>query len=330
MRAKIFSFVKVSTDSMIASVRIARFLAKTLRVDVCWDESVAEEPLDVLVIVNGAFAFAGNTLLAALGTAIVSAGRVVWIQNDWTIIPPKDESNAESPFRAAFRTRRLTGMSPVDYWTTVEVMSRAGERSPLGHALGAGSAYVNWNALTFDPVRHTYAIPPKHPKHRDELIYYGSFRKDRVKYFDRYFREPKTALRISCPNRKFTESYAHELLRHEGKITEPMSIWLHRRGLGLYLEDTKSHSEFHSPANRFYEMLSAGLPMVFQPEAERMMGRAGYPVGDFVVWNALGVPAKMEMRDQIRQTQMESWWNKAHDEHVTLASRITQLWEALQ
>lgn len=321
LKAKIFSFVKCSADSMIASVRISRFISETLDVPLVWDESIADEPLDVLIIVNGAYAFAGNTLLAALGTAIESASRVVWGQNDYTIIPPKDESGAVSPFRAAFRTRHAQGMSPVDYWTTIKTMTTPG-RAPTGHIIGPESIYVNWNALTFDP---TYAPIDDKRASEGNLLYYGAFRKDRARYFTRYFTEPQAPTVISCPNKKF-EYFAAPLIKHESRIIGNMSPYLARHGLGLYLEDVKSHSEFHSPANRFYEMLSAGLPMVFQPEATKMMSRAGYDVDDYVVWNANDIPKAMDQRVMIGAEQRDRWRRKAVVEYASLAPLITAHW----
>lgn len=323
MRAKIFSFVKCSADSMVASVRIAHFLSEQLSLSITWSADIGDEPLDVLVIIGGAYAFTGSDVLSALGKAVTTASRVIWIQNDYTVIPPKDESGAESPFRAAFRTRREMNKAPVDYWTTVERMSTPGhktDRTGNGWHVGDGSFWINWNALTM--------------AYRDEptlcdntLLYYGSFRKDRVKYFDRYFYFPAVWTVISSPSKKFEERYSDPLIQHDSKIVTDMPIYLSEHGLGLYVEDIKSHTEFHSPANRFYEMLSAGLPMVFQPEAAKMMARAGYIIDDFIVWNTQEILAKMAIKEDIREMQKERWLAKAKAEHDSLVPLIQQNWE---
>jgi hypothetical protein len=78
--------------------------------------------------------------------------------------------------------------------------------------------------------------------------------------------------------------------------------------LGLYLEDDRSHREFHSPANRFYEMLSAGLPMVFQPEAVLQMAVAGYDIAPYVA--ASGSDAlnrALRQREAIGAAQRAAW-----------------------
>ncbi len=174
MKAKIFSFIPVRENSMIASNRIARFVSETLDLEICWDESIADEALDVLVIINGAFGFAGTALLEAVARPILAATRIVWIQNDYSIIPPKHTGRAESPFRKVFRTRHDRGKHPVDYWSTVKMMTTHG-LTKSNHIAGQGSLYVNWNALTMRTVG-----PDRDVQHED-LVYYGAYRKDREK-----------------------------------------------------------------------------------------------------------------------------------------------------
>lgn len=334
MNAKIFSFVKVADDSMIASVRIARFLAETLQLPLCWDESVADVKLDVLMIVNGAFAFSGSALLEALGRAIVDASRVVWVQNDYTVVPPKDESGAESPFRKAFRTRREQGKPPVDYWSTCEEFSRPGQRSSTGHYLGSASRYVNWNCLT---VEDRPVCPWEKRERPMNLVYYGSYRKGREIYFDRYFKSCPVGLTISSPSNKFMERY--ELTRDRRHVehlkkfaSSDLYDELSHYGLGLYIEDKASHKSYHSPANRIYEMLSAGLPIVFQQEASRMLARAGFDTTDYEIWEGgpQSLPSLMERREEILLQQRELWWPKVLVERQDLDRRVREMWEDYQ
>lgn len=332
INAALFSFVKVSDNSIVASVRIARFLRDLLGIPLYEKDSAIPNGLDVLLIVNGAYAFAGSDTLSMLGRAIETAKRVVWIQQDYTIIPPKDESGAESPFRKAFRTRHDRGEAPIDYWTTCEPYSRAG-RAPTGHICGPGSSYVNWNVLTFNddicyPVKDgttqlkslTDRVQP------DTMIYYGSYRKDRSSYFTRYLKSPKVKTTISCPTNRFiNDGYIHDNIKHADRLED--FAQLSEYGLGLYLEDKRSHKEFHSPANRFYEMLSAGLGMVFQPESMRMMSRAGIEVGDFVLWNADEAHELMERAQKIADSQHDLWWDNAYLERKSLPERVLEMWD---
>lgn len=329
MSTRIFSFVKIADNSIVASVRLARFIRDILGFDICWDESVGENPAETLLIINGAFAFTGKSTLAALGAAIEAANRVVWVQQDYTIIPPKDESGAESPFRKAFRNRFDAGKRPIDYWTTVEPMSRPG-RAASGHIVGPGSKYVNWNCLTFDqPMSAPRAFTDR--PFGAHLLYYGSYRKDREAYFRRYLSVPYVPTMISCPTQKFfVEGYVDEKISHYDRVTDNLHSFLGLFGLGLYLEDKKSHTEYHSPANRFYEMLSAGLPMVFQPEAAKQLMKAELDIDDFVVWNAGEIPKMMEKREDILISQRKMWLDRCARERSLLPENLRNLWAEYQ
>jgi len=296
----IFSFVRVSDNSMVASVRIARFLEQYLDAPLIWTKDIGDhDKLDTLVIVNGAYGF--SPCLSELARAILGARRVVWVQNDYTIIPPKDNGDATSPFRKAFITRRERGDVPVSFWSTCHKWS---ERP--------GSYYVNWNMLTFDENYDEKTIRNRRKSAGHSLFYYGSFRdgsgkSSRVPLFDRYFREPKVPTVISSPVDKFANRYPK--CAHLGAITENFYDALGTKGLGLYIEDRKSSEEFHSPANRFYEMLSAGLPMVFSPECGSMLRKAGYDPEPYALHAGGDLKRYMASREDIGQEQRARWAN---------------------
>jgi hypothetical protein len=52
--------------------------------------------------------------------------------------------------------------------------------------------------------------------------------------------------------------------------------------VGLYIEDAHSHKVYTSPANRFYEMLSAGVPMLFDRSTLGTFQQAGYDTAQFL------------------------------------------------
>jgi hypothetical protein len=136
-KTAIFSFVRLSKNSMVASVRIAYWLQEQLGCDMTWEGDIADLLPETLIIVNGAYGF--SKFLEPLSRAILAAKYVVWVQNDYTIIPPKTDGDAESPFRKAFVTRKEKGQPDTIFWSTCEKWY---ERK--------GSHYVNWNQLTFD------------------------------------------------------------------------------------------------------------------------------------------------------------------------------------
>src|SRR5262245_18630685 len=104
LKVKVFNFVKPSFTATLASSYVARLIADTLYCPLVWDKETCSEPLDLLIVVSGPYAFsAGREHLAK---AVKQARRVVWCQNDYTLIPPKPTSKGISPFRACWRQRR--------------------------------------------------------------------------------------------------------------------------------------------------------------------------------------------------------------------------------
>jgi hypothetical protein len=322
MKAKAFSFIKISDHSMVASVNVARYIRDELQVPLTDNDDIAEGKADVLILINGAFAFCGH--LEALAQAILNAKRIIWVMNDYSIVPPINNGKATSPFRRAFVVRREKGKSHLDYWTTCAKESTA---TPL-------SSYVNWNCLSMRERQK-----PKSYVTYDDLVYYGSFRTGRQKYFDALFKDPQIPITISSPSKKFEETYPNPYIRHLGAETDNLIEWLSQHGLGLYLEDRKSHLEFHSPPNRFYEMLSAGLPMIFPEESGFTLRRAGYAIIDRHIFSLkAGIPKlmwdninhKMNTRNAISKEQHTAWFKKAMGEKELLPHVIKQAWKKVE
>ena len=295
MKNLIFSFIKPSPDSIVASSRIALFLAEELKAPLTYKGDVSDEEVDTLFLVNGAFAFC--KCLPELYKAVTTAKRIVWVQNDYTITPPKNTGDAQSPFRKAFVDRKLAGLPDIDYWTTIEPNATKTK----------GSAYINWNALTYDPdALQELTNPIK------DVFYYGSFRENRTQMFRKYLSGKSTEVTVSSPRDKFREFF--DLQKSLGVACEPkiQSEFFHRElvqhGIGIYIDDEKSQREFHSPANRFYEMLSAGLPMVFSEESVHMLAKAQIFVGEFVTTGKDSEYKRMlKNRADIRERQQELW-----------------------
>ncbi len=319
MKSVVFSFQDTKMNTMVVSTKIARFVADHLKLPLVDKEISEHKNLDVLLIVNGAYKFC--KWLPETAEAVRTAKRVVWIQNDYTIIPPKTEGEAESPFRVSFRERHAAGLPPIDYWSTV--------RGP--NQSGAASTYVNWNCMTFDTDSDRGKLDALRQKadRKDALVYFGAFRNNsgkssRLKYFDRYFQKPGVPTFISSPSDKFAEAYPK--CQHEEKVGGDLTPYLARHGAGLYIEDRKTHEVYCSPANRFYEMLSAGLPMLFQPESGTMMRKAGYNPEGFYASNAKEIQRFLQSADEHRKLQLDQWYDKARTERKNLPDMVALAW----
>lgn len=316
-QAVIYSFAKYKKDSMVASHRISKYLSDFIGCPIVDDERIADHPANVLIIVNSAYLYA-QKVLPYLAEKVVKADRIIWVQNDYSIVPPKITSNGTSPFRRCFVEREELGKERMSFWSACEDVCTPGKEF-RGHYPGPLSTYMNWNVLT-------YYEPETEPikEHNGRLLYYGAFRANRRPYFDRYFDEPEIPVTISAPNMKFVDEYYSFLIEHEEKLDLKNEI--KKFGLGLYLEDKYSHRYFTSPANRFYEMLSLGLPMVFQHESQKNLARAGYDVEEYVAHPGSLIEF-MAQRDSIAASQQSEWCPIARREKITLSEKLKSFCE---
>lgn len=293
--------------STVASARVARFIKDTLDITLIDTKEVARDRIascffpERLIIVNGPMAFCD--FLEELAVFVRAAKKVVWVQQDYTIMPPAAISNAESPFRKAFADKQLR---PV-FWTTCKDNVRTEH-----------DRYINWNQLTYDPKE--FVAPTI-----GRVLYYGAFREKRLRSFTRFMKDPLYPLEISTTTlraKKFRELGTGEV------FVKPFDNVIHeaqKYAASLYIEDEKSHNAFHSPANRFYEMLSAGVPIFFDDLCTRMLKSAGIHVPDkWCVGSASDLQNKFTTYDldSMRKEQRELW----HRDYVgELTNRLLEI-----
>jgi hypothetical protein len=289
MKTKIFAFIKPSETATMFSHKMAMFVSQQLDEPVIWDDSIAKADMDNLIIIGGGIVFCSH--LPALAKAVLRAEKVVYCTNDYkTTKIPASDNTAKSPFRAAFRKRHKQGMSAPLVWSTLQ----------------EADAYVNWNALAWEP---NFEWNEKRPKN---LIYHGSWRRNRIEVFDLFFSNPKIPTVISNHTNRFQERYPK--CEHIGSITPDIVGELTQFGLGLYLKDPQS--EVEPPACRFYEMLSAGLPMVFHKPCLAMFEKAGYTLHkDELVTSSTDIPKVMKRRVELAYLQKR--WRSDYRNHVT-------------
>jgi hypothetical protein len=299
-----------SPTSTVASARIARFVQETLPDFLLVHTrehaiAVAKErkSIDNLVICNGPMAFC--PFLKELGQMVTDAHNVIWLQQDYSILPPSQKSSAESPFRKAFAEKNLR---PI-YWTTIKK-----------NVITSNDKYINWNQLTYDPQ------PVPRLSELPTLFYYGAFREKRVASFNKWLADSPYHTLVSTTTlrgKKFKE------LDPAIEIVPPFTSLgnLPTCSAALYIEDEKSHKEFHSPANRFYEMLSAGIPMFFDAASVPMLAQAGiHPQPNWIVNSAGQLYTLMQELDlQNMQNEQREMWHA--DYRLGLKEQLQMIWE---
>lgn len=286
---------KCAPGSTVASARVARFIVETLGRDSPFTlvddrdgaHCVAKaHTIDTLFIVNGPMAFCD--FLPQLSLLVRMASRVVFVQQDYTIMPPKPESKAESPFRKVFADLQLR---PI-FWTTVRKNVQTSK-----------DQYINWNQLTYDPQEFKPMPADQH------LLYYGAYREKREPLFKKYLANAPYDVHVSTTNLRGKKFKA---LDENILIIPPFShiANIPMASASIYIEDPLSSKEFHSPANRFYEMLSAGIPLFFEASTLGMLAQASiFPRDSWVTYNSLDLYKRMEILDldTMRREQRELW-----------------------
>lgn len=246
----------------VSSLRIAWYLQSRLDFDVVWDTynpgTELPERIDELWFVASSWAFLDDAFRQQSLKIFPLAKRVIWCNNDRNV-----------PWHA-YHLGRCQPRARLHALTTVaELSERFGMHAPF-----------NWNRLTFQPV-----IPETPHKERlSRLYYYGSLRPDRLKTFDRYFPAWGNRLTMAAANGKDRKKFADRYPTIEVLERAPnVFTALDRYAATPILEDVYSRTHYVSPPNRFYEALSAGTAMYFEPESVDMWRAYGYDVSRFVI-----------------------------------------------
>jgi hypothetical protein len=123
---------------------------------------------------------------------------------------------------------------------------------------------VNLNVLLFK------MLPVSKKTHN--LIYYGTYRKDREVYFRKYFNE-NLYLSTSAKNHK---KFLHIKCKSKpiGKIEWNKPL-LQAFRYSLYIEDPFTHNHFNNLANRFYESLACQSVLLFDQSCINTLKLAG-------------------------------------------------------
>lgn len=135
------------------------------------------------------------------------------------------------------------------------------------------------------------------PKKRD-IVYYGTCRSDRIKYFEKYFDE---SFVVSTSKRNLpiflakspTVNYINRL-NWSGDINT-----LNDFRSTLYIEDEFTNNNYSCLANRFYESLNFNVPCFFDRSCENTIKLSGYPINPWYI-----VDSREELKEKLK---IETW-----------------------
>lgn len=141
------------------------------------------------------------------------------------------------------------------------------------------------------------------------ICYYGTFRKNRTKYFKKYINNKEFYLSSSSKNFKKFKSIGCNF-----KPIKKMKWGENKDTLGLfkyslYIEDEYTHNNFNNLANRFYEALSNDTVVLFDRSCINTLKKseiAKFDYSDFIIDDLKNI----NDRDYIKDVKKQNEWKQ--------------------
>lgn len=184
--------------------------------------------------------------------------------------------------------------------------------------------WKRWHFLNLN----TLMVSEKNPLMRKkyDAIYYGTYRKDRTKYFRKYLQKD---LYLS------TNSKNHKKYKHIGCDPKRIGALEWKKGMetlnlfrySLYIEDEQTHKRFNNLANRFYEALFCNTVTLFDRSCKNTIEKSGIPFDeDFYVDSYEELNAKIrDGRWEQRLVEQQKWLSKALEEKEEVIEKIGKI-----
>lgn len=246
------NFMPIRRASTISCNNIARYLADKFGFTVIDNkEACKPKKYAALVIVNGASLYCD--FREELKALCEKNDRIIYVGNDYKI---------EIPSQISF-IKKMPGFTLV--------------ANHDNFANYKNYKYVNFNQLTFEPNKELVG------KRYSGIAYYGAYREGRELYFKKYFsaNSGKDVFISSSigGRKKFTRINPKINFFEMKNVIRDFSLFEST----IYIEDKRTHKLYNSPANRFYECLSAGVLIYFDKSCLNTFNRAGIDISEFVI-----------------------------------------------
>jgi hypothetical protein len=159
-----------------------------------------------------------------------------------------------------------------------------------------------------------------------DIIYYGSFRSDRCKYFNKYFSDDL----VVSSHIKNVEKFKARGINAD---FIPRIDW-NKDGLkdyycSLYIEDETTHTHYNHLANRFYEALNYNVIPIFSEECLGTIEKSGYPITtDLIFSNKEQMKKVVQFVKNNRDTMIQylvHYCMRANEEKQRTLDKIKQI-----
>lgn len=148
-----------------------------------------------------------------------------------------------------------------------------------------------------------------------KILYYGTYRKDRAKYFKKYINSKDFYLSTSSKNFKKFESIGCKF-RPIGKMKwgenqDTLGLFKY----SLYIEDEYTHNNFNNLANRFYEALSNDTVILFDENCRNTLSKSEIKDFDYERFIIKDINEDRNYKEDLEE---QSKWKKVVEENRRL------------
>ena len=165
---------------------------------------------------------------------------------------------------------------------------------------------VNLNTLVFDEQMFFATLETV----KEDVIYYGTFRKHRIKDMMDY---NNVNMVLSSSNKNHAKyknvgiqaRFIEKIMwtEKEADLFEPFGLRLKDYKYSIYFEDEHTHSNYAFMANRFYECVMNNVLMFYDSRCQLVIDKSGYAIDPFqIVKNGEELKQKMEILDSDKES----------------------------
>lgn len=311
----VMHLTKCSDHSMVASVRIAKFISKTLGIPLIDTPDKIKHylleaqmgHLDKFILVNSPTGFAEQSMREGCATLSYLAKDPIFAQNDYKMKPPS-QCKSFNLIDQGFYKGESSDYYGMRIWGSVPQIKTTTQVS-----------YINWNMLTYSPPNNHVPFS----KRNDGVVYWGALRKGREKRLQQLLiGDFKTTL--STAPQSFTKFKNWLPDVHYVSQFKNLNEDLSHYKATVYTQDESSDNLYCSLANRFYEALASGVAIFIDDNCRNTFMEAGIQGFEkYLVNSAMDIEFMIDEAEAIAAEQMELW---GQDYKAFLTNQLGELY----
>ena len=281
-------------------------------------ELARQGKVDKFILVNSPTGFANNDIRYTCGMLFWLAKKTIFIQNDYVLKPP---SQCKSVPLKEFLDYRDESQY---YYGFKYIITTLRDVHTYGHNT---MMHVDWNALWYKPVQN----PKPYSQRIDGIFYYGSFRKDRIEKFRKYFDTIEYSVILSYPKNSTLAKREYSAMCPSAEVVDVGNAYelLQNYKASIILCDKKSSSQYHCIPTRFWECLSAHTAMFFDADMEFTLQNAQIKDYEkYIVHNDAELAAALQQDlEKVAEEQFAMWHtiNKAEAEYNKFVQHMEKI-----